>query len=81
MPSGVRVNTLAAKSHYNSRFKSVLSPIKSHLLEQNVCLVKHQDLQMFGSKSNKISNFPPLEVEGRGSDPQLQVGGNLDKIT
>ena len=28
-----------------------------------------------------MSNFHPLEVVGRGSEPQLQVGENLDKIT
>ena len=30
---------------------------------------------------NVISNFHPLEVVGRGSEPQLQVGENLNKIT
>ena len=28
-----------------------------------------------------MSNFHPLEVVGRGSDSQLQVGENLDKLT
>ena len=37
------------------------------------CVFKHQDLQMFGYKLN---NFPPFEVVGRSSDPQLQVGEN-----
>ena len=27
-----------------------------------------------------MSNFQPLEVAGRGSDPQLQVGENLYKL-
>ena len=39
---------------------------------------KHQDLQMFGLK---LSNFHPLEVADRGSETQLQVGENLNKIT
>ena len=29
----------------------------------------------------KMSNFQPLEVVGRGSEAQLQVGGNLNKLT
>ena len=28
-----------------------------------------------------MSNFHPLEVVGRGSETQLQVGGNLNKMT
>ena len=38
---------------------------------------------MFGLKLNKInvSNFHPLEVVGRGSETQLQVGENLNKLT
>ena len=28
-----------------------------------------------------MSNFRPLEVVGRGDDPQLQVGENLNKLT
>ena len=28
-----------------------------------------------------MSNFHPLEVVARGGETQLQVGGNLDKIT
>ena len=28
-----------------------------------------------------ISNFQPLEVVGRGSETQLQVGENLNKVT
>ena len=27
-----------------------------------------------------VSNFYPLEVVGRGSEPQLQVGENLDNF-
>ena len=34
---------------------------------------------MFGLKLNKfMTNFHPLEVVGRGSDSQLQVGENLN---
>ena len=29
----------------------------------------------------QMSNFQPLEVVGRGSETQLQVGENLNKIT
>ena len=34
---------------------------------------------MFAPKLNIMSNFHPLEIVGRGSDPQLQVGENLNK--
>ena len=39
-------------------------------------MFKHQDLKMFGSEMKQIimSNFHPLEVVGRGSEIQLQVG-------
>ena len=37
---------------------------------------KHQDLQMFGLEWNKYEHFCPLEVVGRGSETQLQVGEN-----
>ena len=40
------------------------------------CVLKHQHYQMFGLKLNKC-NFHPLEVVGRGSETQLQVGENL----
>ena len=42
------------------------------------CVSKHEDLQIFGLKS---SNFQPLEVVGRCSETQLQVGENLNKLT
>ena len=35
---------------------------------------------MLNLKKN-MSNFHPLEVVGRGSETQLQVGENLNKIT
>ena len=36
---------------------------------------KHQDLQIiFGLKLTNVSHFHPLEVVGRGSETQLQVG-------
>ena len=52
------------------------------------CVFKLQDLQMFSLKLNKfenvwsqikknVINFHPLEVVGRGSETQLQVGENL----
>ena len=38
---------------------------------------KHHALQMFlVSNLTNMSNFHPLEVVGRGSDAQLQVGEN-----
>ena len=43
---------------------------------------KHQYLHMFGIKLNiYMSNFDQLEVVGRCSETQLQVSGNLNKIT
>ena len=43
------------------------------------CLFKHQALQMLGVKLNTyMSNFQPLEVVGRGSDTQPQVGEHLN---
>ena len=39
---------------------------------------KHQDLQENGLKFNNIINFHPLEVVGRGSETQLQVGEKLN---
>ena len=33
------------------------------------------------SNLTNISNFHPLEVVGRGSETQLQVDENLNKIT
>ena len=38
--------------------------------------VKGLNIKMFGIRFNKIvsSSFHPLEVVGRGSEPQLQVG-------
>ena len=35
---------------------------------------------MLGLKVRNIRNFHLLEVVGRGSDTQLQVGGNLKNI-
>ena len=42
--------------------------------------VKHQDWQIFVLKFNK-SNFHPLQIVSRGSETQLQVGGDLNSIT
>ena len=42
-------------------------------------MFKDQDLQMFGLKLNKMHNFHPLEVVGRGSGTQLQLGENLNR--
>ena len=37
--------------------------------------------QNFDSKFKQMSNFHPLEVVGRGSETQLQEGGNLNWIS
>ena len=42
------------------------------------CVSKHQDLQIVVPKLNKNDNFQPLDVVGRGSETQLQVGENLN---
>ena len=44
---------------------------------------KQQDLQIFVHirKLTNLSNFQPLEVVGRGSETQLQVDENLNKLT
>ena len=39
-------------------------------------MFKHQELYMFVIKLKNMSNFHPLEVVGRGSETQLQVGEN-----
>ena len=44
------------------------------------CVSKNQDLQMFVLKLNKYKYFQPLEVVGRGSETQLQVGKNLNNL-
>ena len=41
---------------------------------------KHQELQICVSKLNNICDFQPLEVVGRGSETQLQVAENLNKV-
>ena len=42
---------------------------------------KHQNLLIFVLKLNKYSNVQPLEVVGRGSETQLQVGENFNNLT
>ena len=42
-------------------------------------MFKHAYLLMFGPKS--ISNFQSLDVVVRGSETQLEVGENLNKLT
>ena len=44
-------------------------------------MLNHEDLQMFVLNLHKYEYFYPLEVVGRGSETQLQVGKNLNKIT
>ena len=39
-------------------------------------MFKREDLQFFSLKLTNIDNFYPLEVVGRGSETQLQVGEN-----
>ena len=55
--------------------KGGLKPVSFHFI------FRHHDLQMFRLKSNTHEQFSPLEVVGRGSDAQLQVGENLNYIT
>ena len=52
--------------------------IKSPLLGMK-CVLKQKDLQMFELKLNKY-HFCPLEVVGRGSETQIQVGENINEI-
>ena len=44
------------------------------------CVFKHQYLQMFGIKLTNMNDFQLLEVVSCGSETQLQVGENLNKI-
>ena len=46
-------------------------------------VLKHLKIcECFGLKLNtNTSNFHPLEVVGRGSETQLQVGENLNYLT
>ena len=37
-------------------------------------MFKHKDLEMLGIKFTKMSNFHPIEVMGRDSETQLQMG-------
>ena len=46
----------------------------------NVCL-KSRIWKCLVSNETNMSNFQPLEVVGRGSETQLQVGENLNYIT
>ena len=46
-----------------------------------IWLFKHKDLKCFVSNKTNASNFNPLEVVGGGSETQLQVGENLNKLT
>ena len=39
-----------------------------------------QDLQMFGLILNKLINFHPFEIVGRGSETQLPVPENLNYL-
>ena len=42
---------------------------------------KYKDLQIFVLKFTNMSHFQPLEVVGRCSETQLQVGEKLNKLT
>ena len=45
-----------------------------------LCRFNHQELQMFDFKSKRyMIYFHPLEVVVRGSETQLQVGGNFNQ--
>ena len=41
-------------------------------------MLKKKDLQILEIKKTDVSNVHPLEVVGRGSDTELQVGENLN---
>ena len=43
-------------------------------------MFKQQNLQIFVLRKTNMSHFQPLEVVGRGSETQLQGGGNLNKF-
>ena len=45
------------------------------------CVSEHQDLQFLCSNLTNISICQPLEIVGRGSETQLQVGENLNQLT
>ena len=58
-------------------FKFVLLTFLTVIGNETIAF-KHQYLQMLGLKLNEyMDNFHPLEVVGRGSETQLQVGENL----
>ena len=45
-------------------------------------MVKHPDFRIIvWSQIKHMCNFDPLEVVGRGSETQLQVGENLNQIS
>ena len=46
-------------------------------------MFKYQDLKLFGLILNQynVSNFQPLELVGRGSETQAQIGENLNEET
>ena len=44
-------------------------------------MFKYQNVQFFFLNSTNVSTFNPLEVVGRGSDTQLQVGDKCIKLT
>ena len=50
------------------QFEMIINEMKS--------VFRHQDLKMFYRIITNMINFHPLEVVGRGSETQLQVGEN-----
>ena len=44
-------------------------------------MLKHKDLQIFSLKVKNVSNIHPIEVVGRGSKRQFQVGKIFNKLT
>ena len=57
-------------------FNPFYQPIRSLSLRTK-CVFEHKDLQMLDLKLEIASKFHPLEVVGRGSETQLQVGENF----
>ena len=67
------INPLGAKND-NSRLKCCILPDQITVIENEISI---QTYFLNVCSQIEMSNFHPLEVVGRGSDAQLQVGGNL----
>ena len=71
---------LSARHDYN-RFIFVFFADQITVGKENVCLnIKYYIYKCLVSNQTQISNFHPLEVVGRGSETQLQVGEKLNYL-